>query len=110
MLKNSWYYVKSKNVPPISLKVKLFYLDFIVNCVDDLSCLLDEVFAGHVLHRQLLDLGRRSLLSLAGGAAIVTVENTTRFDAKQLKILIHKNISITINGYWNNLQSTQYVT
>ena len=68
------------------IKVTLFYLDFIVNCVDDLSCLLDEVFAGHVLHRQLLDLGRRSLLSLAGSAAIVTVENATRFDAKQLKM------------------------
>jgi len=55
-----------------------------VDGVDDFGCLLDEFLAGHILHRQLLDLGRRRLLRLARSAAPVAVEHTARLDCIEL--------------------------
>lgn len=52
--------------------------------VDDFGCLLDEFLAGHILHRQLLDLGRRRLLRLARSAAPVAVEHAARLDCIEL--------------------------
>ena len=73
---------------PRQLQLKHLVLDLVMDHVDDLGGLLDQLGAGHLLDLDLLQLGLRVGLCLAGGAAPVAIADAAWIQTVQLSPLV----------------------